>query len=161
MSTAITKDPNVYEIKRPEDYHGIGADKVKGSNDFIMSFSELKKFAKCPRKWMHETYKKKSKSLNFGALVDCMVLTPDEFSNQFIINTDFLNFQSNAAKNWRDTMEASGFTVISKKDAEEAQRVVERLKEDDRLSAILKNSRKQVAVRWTYTDEKTGMVIPL
>jgi hypothetical protein len=163
MSTAasVANPLNVFEVKRPEDYHQIGGNTIKGNEDYVMSFSELKRFAKCPRRWMHSPPQKRTKGLNFGSLVDCMVLTPDEFSNQFIINTDFPNFQSNAAKNWRDTMEAGGFTVIAKKDADEAQRVVERIKEDDQLMRILQHSRKQVAVRWTYTDEESGMVVPL
>lgn len=69
------------------------------------------------------------------------------------------NFGAMACSDWRD--EQGGRLVISNKVYEEAKSAVQRLRDDETISAFLDASDKQVHVSGEWHDEATGLIIPV
>jgi hypothetical protein len=57
----------------------------RGDPGFIMSRGELVSFAECPFKWIESTEKETSKSLDWGTLMDTLILTPERFEKEFAV----------------------------------------------------------------------------
>lgn len=66
------------------EYHRYGQ-KDRGEKDRVMSRSDLVKFAKCPRKWLRGEPEEEADSLEFGALLDCLALTPDRYEASYAV----------------------------------------------------------------------------
>ena len=67
-----------------KDYH---TQKVedRGKPDYVMSSSDLRLFAPCPSKWKNGYELPASQSLEYGSLLDCLVLTPERFEETYAL----------------------------------------------------------------------------
>lgn len=63
--------------RNQDEYFALGSDIPKGNKEFIMSRSELMKFAKCPKKWLEGIPEKKTSAMQFGTLVDLFLTDPE------------------------------------------------------------------------------------
>ncbi len=57
----------------------------RGSPEFVMSRSQLERFAQCPRKWIRGAETESTAAMSWGSLVDCLVLTPQHFEAVYAI----------------------------------------------------------------------------
>jgi hypothetical protein len=197
------------------EYCALGQNFPRGDVRRVMSRSELMDFAKCPSKWKRGNPKRETDSMEWGSLVDCLLLTPERFEMDYAVapetyvnapikyalTTEFpggewnprkkpcqiwkkqteevgfevltpealaeaskpkeWNWNATLCREWRASQEAQGKAVIKAEDASEAWKAVHRFKEDEKLSAFLKVSKRQVQVRVDYHDPDTGLVIPV
>jgi hypothetical protein len=168
-------DPKVY-YKSTGDVH-------RGHKDFIMSRSKLTDFFACPAEWMAGMPERRSKSLDFGSLMDCLVTSPHLFERDYVhepetcIATKTMkcvkdgefsagdaipwNPISGEAKAWKAEMAKAGKTPISGDTQANVGRAMLRLREDPFIKAVLDNSAKQVFVMAEYHDRATKLNVPV
>lgn len=72
----------------PKDYQalGTGNELARGNPNRVMSRSDLREFAKCPRKWILGTERKETDAMDFGTLVDGLTLARHEFDQRFAVH---------------------------------------------------------------------------
>lgn len=161
----------------PTIYHLHGESFKRGDPMKVMSRSELKKFAQCPRRWLIGTEEDSSDALDFGALVDCIALTPERFEQVYTIcPTHYTavgkkkddqpeqkpwNWNANYCKEWREQEEAAGKIVVKSEHSSDAWTAVKRLTQEQHIADFLKASRRQVWVNVEWHDEETGLVVPV
>lgn len=68
----------------PDDYHAVKHE--RGALDYPVSPSALKEFARCPRRWVKGYNPPESSAKAFGSLMDCIVLTPEQFSARYAVH---------------------------------------------------------------------------
>lgn len=158
------------------EYHRYGQ-KDRGEKDRVMSRSDLVKFAKCPRKWLRGEPEEETDSLEFGALLDCLALTPDRYEASYSVYPETYlatpkkkgeeptekpwTLQSNTCKAWRDAEQAKGKVCVPAKVASEAWKAVARLWQDSLIESFVKASARQTMVCVDWHDPETGIVVPL
>ena len=92
-----------------------------------------------------------SSALRVGSLVDCLVFTPDEFYNRYLITSA----DRRGTKEWKAAEEeANGREVIKQQDFDDALLMTNSLLEHDEAIHYL-NGKHQVSVFWT--DELSGI----
>jgi hypothetical protein len=61
-------------------------DSVKrGDPDYIMSGSDLTEFARCPHRWAVGYREVETKFTEWGQLIDCLLMSPDDFAERFAV----------------------------------------------------------------------------
>lgn len=143
----------------------------RGSRDYVVSSSSLRAvFAKCPQAWVKGWTLPASDSLEYGSLFDCIVLTPELFSQRYAVTPDTYpskdgdkpwNWNATFCKDWRTQQESAGKSVVSKKDMAEAQAAKDVLLQNESIKAFIESSDKQVWVTGEWVDEGTGLVVPV
>ena len=158
----------ISESTLPSDYMSQAA--KRGEIGFEMSRSELCDFAPCPARW-RAGYREgaSTSSQEWGSLLDCVVLTPEQFESRYaIVPSEYQNekgeikpwnFNANACKNWRAANDGKDEVKSDAlKDAHDAKAV---LLGDPDIRDLLTDSARQVFVRADYEDRDTGLVIPV
>lgn len=160
----------------PDQYHLIGAEIPKGKPEFVMSRSQLAEFGTCPRKWIRAPKEKASKSMQWGSLIDTMVLTPELFDKKFSVAPEMYpceptkkdprsekpwNYQATHCKEWREEQEAAGFRTTDATTLAEARAAVALLFEDPIFREVFDASQRQVQIALAWKDEGTGLIIPV
>ncbi len=69
----------------PRGYGVVGEGKARGSKDFVMSRSELMRFADNPWKWREGEDRPVTQAMEFGTLVDCLAFMPHFFERWYAI----------------------------------------------------------------------------
>ena len=102
--------------------------------------------------------------VRMGSLVDCLVLSPEEFDIRYALTpptyTDskgeekLWNYQSKSCREFRDELESRGVTVITPEDYHKAQQIKKSLEESKTASGLLDGD-TQVSLLWT--DPETGV----
>lgn len=146
-------------------------DAKRGDKDYIMSRSELMEFAQCPHRWING-YKEdgETKSTEWGNLIDCLALQPERFEERFTVAPESYsdgktgvmkpwNWNANFCKEWREQQGEA--TVIKSETKAEADIAIKTLMADEHLAELISCSRKQVFVMAEYSDEATGLTIPV
>ena len=159
-------DPSAYHSQRKE----------RGDPAFEVSPSMLKEFARCPSRWKAGYQGRETESKNFGSLVDCLLLTPDQFHKRYAIQpktyasdgkkgadpeTKPWNTNSNTCKAWVAAAKSKGQLSISEDDANEANAACVRLLADPLIEAWQEACDKQVWVAGEWLDEATELVAPV
>jgi len=57
----------------------------RGQPDFIMSRSALMDFYECPSRWIRGYTRKSTDATDWGTLIDCLALSPNEFHSRFSV----------------------------------------------------------------------------
>lgn len=154
----------------PADYHAIGADKKNGDPEKTMSRSELRKFSECESRWKFGEEKKVTDTMDWGSLIDCLLLTPDRFSKDYSISPDKYtnekgeskpwNWNAKVCSQWWDEQKASGKEIVTYDDIEEARFAVNRILSHPDAFAFTEASDRQVMIRVDWHDEETGIIVP-
>lgn len=162
----------------PSGYHGDSLD--RGNPRRVMSSSALKLFRTCPRRWRDGYEPTDSTAKDWGTVVDCLILTPDQWGKRFAVcpetypapathagvkkgeisEGDPLPWNGNATicKQW---LSSNSSKVIVKADEYGyAKKAAERFEQDSILKSFRDNSDTQVHVTATWTDKATGLEIP-
>lgn len=149
----------------------------RGHKDFVMSRSQLVAFAECPAKWKDgEQVEEESKAMDFGSLIDCLSTTPEKLWDKFAVQPKTYpatankkgepdedkpwNNNANFCKDWNDSAESEGKTVISQKMFEAAQLAFSSLKANDAIASLINDSERQVLIVADWHDEETGLNVP-
>jgi hypothetical protein len=149
----------------------------RGSKDFIMSSSALRAvFVKCPSAWRAGWTLAGSDSLEYGSLVDCLVLTPELFAERYAMQPNTYladgakkndpqqekawNNNATFCREWKAQQKEAGRIVVSAAEYEEATRAGRRLFANDQIAAFIDGSQKQVWIKGEWHDDITGLIIP-
>ncbi len=134
----------------------------RGEPGYIMSRGDLVEFDRCPARWRNGFEDSGSKATEWGQLMDCRVLEPEQYRNRFkvrpaSIEEDGETFKWNgnrsSCKAWVKLAEDSGFTVISDFEDKNSYTAAAALIADLDIAGMLLRSRKQVMVLGEYRDE--------
>lgn len=165
-----SKNPITFGMM-PAQYHAIGEGIDRGKREFVMSQSELRKFSRCPRKWLFGQPPKTSAAMEWGSVLDILLLTPERAEALIVahpekyIATDkkekAWTEKSITCKAWVAEREKEGKIVVSPEYMSEAWRAVRRLQAEADITDILSASKTQVCLRVEYHDEETGIVVPM
>ena len=143
----------------------------RGHPDFAVSPSALKLFANCASKWRSGFQPAETKTKKWGNLLDCLVLTPDQFKARYVVQPETYTSakgevkpwsnNAKACKEWAEDYESEGIEVISFETHKKASAAVMRLRADETIRNFIDSSEKQVWVAGEWHDEATGLVIPV
>lgn len=173
--TPSTVHPPVTPDYDPRAYGAVGADIPRGHRDFIMSRSELMRFAVNPWKWKNGGKINPTEAMEFGSLVDCLALTPHRFTSWYAIKPETYpesapkkgqeaaqkpwNLNAAFCRTWEDKQRAEGRTPISRDFLLECRTAAAVFVGDSRIARLIACSQKQVLLHVEYHDKATGMVI--
>lgn len=149
----------------------------RGELGYTMSRSSLMEFAWNPRRWVKGFERKETDSTEWGSLVDCLVLTPDQFDSLYAVAPAVYpatpkkkgdpvemkdwNWNSNYCGEWAAQREMEGRTVVSQKDYNFANAAARALKTNGEFSELLMASKSQVLLTASYHDREHEVIIPL
>lgn len=160
-----------------KSYHN--QDARRGTPEFAMSPSELKRFADCPAKWLEGGQSESTDSTEWGDQIDMMVLTPDKFTEKYFVTPETypapathekvksgaikaggpLPWNANATYCKQHVASQGNREPISTKDYVLLSKAYTRLKQDPLISRFLQQSRSQVLVVGEAVLQ--GITIPL
>lgn len=153
----------------PREYHSVKPS--RGDPTYPVSPSMLSDFALCPEAWMKGFQRDPSVALAWGNLVDCLYLTPEQFENVYALHPETYINADGERKKWRNDSrikevrlwreENAGKEPIDNDTVSEAWTAVKRLHEDKVIWGLRSDSKTQVYVAGEWSDEKTGLVIPV
>ena len=154
-----------------EDYHGNKAE--RGTAGYRMSPSALKVFTECPSRWKAGYQTPSSEAKNFGNLLDCLLLTPEQFDRRYVlkpleypdvnkkgetVGMKRWNGNANWCKEWLE--EHSDRMIVSRTEFDAACTARDRMISDETIKAFLDCSKRQVHVVGEWRNE-TGIVVPV
>ena len=161
----------------PAEYHTQLEGVERGDPNFIISPSSLKAFFQCPSRWRHGYESPESKAKDFGSLLDCCLLTPDQFPKRYAIapatyqaepkkkgepmETKPWNNNATLCKEWNAEQHAAGREVVKADDVLEVKDAIARLTGDPVIAPWLAACDSQVWVEGQWQDEATGLFIPV
>mgnify|MGYP001199794895 CR=1 FL=1 len=152
----------------PTEYHKQVA--KRGEAGFVVSSSPLRDFIHCPRRWINGYESSDSKSTDWGSLIDCRFLTPDQFGARVAIQPptytnekgEVKDWSNNAkkCKEWNEFHREAGHQIASVEDVNECDKAIQRLMDDPTIARWHSDSDRQVWVAGEWKDEATGIVVP-
>lgn len=151
----------------PELYHNQPA--KRGSNEFVMSRSELYEFNKCPSRWLAGYRDSGSSSTEYGDLLDCRLLDPSRFAKRFALKPETYVNEKGETKEWNGNATVCrqwkekqvGKTIVSAETMADVSTAIARLKGDPITRDLIELSSHQVYLTADYKDADTGLVVPV
>lgn len=123
-----------------------------------LSFSSLKAFERSPLHYMQyvKERRKETPAMALGSLIDCLLLTPDEFSNRFVIKPDFSVGEGIRAKKkiWEE--ENQGKSWITQEQFDEATNIVYAVTQNPVAKEMI-GKVTETQKKLTWTDKETGL----
>lgn len=154
--------------KAATDYHKQGVS--RGHPDYVMSYSAIKQFLPCHSRWLNGYEVERSTELDVGAVVDCLLLTPEEFDSRFAVCPETYtnkNGEQSAWKNDRRIAEVAawldsnaGKSIIKSSLLAEAKEMANRALVDFEFASYVRNSKTQAQLAAEF-ETKRGIKIPL
>lgn len=139
----------------------------RGKPDYIMSRGDLVEFSRCPIRWRMGYEAPETKPKEWGALMDCLVTTPDSFAQGYAVKPETYTNDKGEVKPWNGNANVCkdwlanqvGKEIVSHQDKTNADAALARLMADQPIADLIRCSRKQVFVTGEYHDQDTGLVI--
>ncbi|MDH5409999.1 MAG: PD-(D/E)XK nuclease-like domain-containing protein [Alphaproteobacteria bacterium] len=180
-------DAEILDIDH-RSYHNWPADigKSPGDPTISLSRSQLMRMLDCGEMFLAGGRRPKSASLSIGSLVDCMLLTPDEFLNAYSIEPreytkevskgrganktteierKVWTRQSNTCRAWIADQRDMGRIVISQREFDEAEQMVNAIRRTVvnglSLGDLVDDCKTQVVLAGNWSCPDTGLVIPV
>lgn len=107
-----------------------------------LSYSSLKEFAKSPSHYIHYVLAKRepSKEMALGSMVHCLILQPDQFSNQFAVTPAVDRRTSEGKSKYAEFVaQSEGKTVVFEDDLELANQICNRVLSNESIKTYLKD----------------------
>lgn len=142
-----------------------------------LSYSSLKEFKRSPEHFLEYMFgeKKTTAALEFGTLLDKMILTPNNWKEDFAIRPDKMPFlkdlvEEHGKEEGRKKYEANkvafddflksvnGKTLVTKEDMDLAERIRDKVYRNEPARDLLA-AMTVTQEPFTYTDKKTGLKI--
>lgn len=158
-----------------EDYSRQDEGVKRGDKAWRVSRSDLADVLACPYKWREGAADESSDAMLWGSLIDMLLLTPEKFGDRFAVCPETYmaegkkkgdppeekpwNWNATVCKEWRD--QQGGKETIKTELHEAAKEAVKRFKENGCVAGLLADYKAQVCVQADWTDEATGLVIPV
>lgn len=121
MSDKFVLSDGFFGRVKPAEYHA-------AKHDGVASKSDLSAFWACPIRWRMDrdagNKGTSSPAMDWGSLVDCLLLTPELFEATYLI-CDETRRSTTKGKANHALAEEQGLTVVTHADVEEAQKAVE------------------------------------
>lgn len=165
----------------PKKYHAYNAGIERGSPEFLMASGHLRVFGACPSRWKSGYEFPGSKATEWGSALDCWLLTPDQFTQNYSVKPetypapekhakvvkgeiqpgDPLPWNSNATicSDWEESQ--ADKEIISTKLFGEIKQAATRIMEDDILRSFIESSDKQVWIKAEWHSKESGISIPI
>lgn len=151
----------------PNQYHQ--TDIPRCTVAFPMSSTSLKQFALCPSKYKAGIEETENDSMNFGQLIDCLALNPEQFNSRFAVQPSTYTNDKGEVKKWSNNSNSckawladhSNKQVVTTDELAETTKAIFRLSSDTTIAAFIKNSDTQVWVSAEWKDNDTGLLVPL
>lgn len=140
----------IYPGMGMEEYHAWKLDKdvlIEGP----ISCSVLKAFDANPYAWLVSDEQKETPALRKGKLFDAAVTDPDELIMSFRIS-QFENFKTKEAREWRDSVTAQGQVVVSESEFNRAEKARNRVFNHPEAGQLVDGAQFQVGVVYNYGD---------
>lgn len=176
-----SRQPAIYNGD-PRMYHV--ADAIpKGQPGFVMSRSELARFARCPSRWLRLPAEEKTPAMEWGSLLDTIVLNPELFEKTYAVAASEYpatptkkgapevmkpwNWNATFCDDWRTEQQQAGKEVVKSGDAALAWKAAKRFNADPVIARVLACSKRQVVFHADYHDVDdngeplTGLIIPV
>lgn len=109
-------------------------------NDRPLSYSSIKEFAKSPRHYINYLSQPRtaSKEMNLGSMVHCLLLYPSSFPEQFAVAPDVDKRTKDGKALWDSFVsESEGKTVVSESEFNDANSIVDNVKESIEVKNII------------------------
>lgn len=146
-------------------------DAKRGEPSFSMSRGELCEFARCPHRWLMGYESDETRQTDWGELIDCLILAPNEFLARFAVTPEtYTNKQGKEIK-WRNDQRVKEVAEwmdankdkkpIKNETATQATNAAKFLLADREIQILLNNAKTQVMVVGEYQDEETALTIPV
>lgn len=155
-----------------EKYHTQTA--ARGTPEFFISPSSLKTFAECPARWKAGYAPPESDAKDWGSLLDCALLTPNDMGKRFACKPKTYPADGkkgepptekpfNANSTWcKEWMAKQGdLQIVSHSELDAVENAVKRLLADETIATYHAASEKQVHVAGEWLDKNTGLIIPV
>lgn len=154
----------------------LGTGFPRGDANRVMSRTELKRFMRCPSRWLVGGVDEDTDSKDNGALIDCLALTPKQFPNQYAVTPPMYpceptkkdprtekpwNRNANFCSAWEEEQAAAGRIAITPAEETKARKAVNRLMDNPKIAEVMDGAAFQVPLVVDYADESTGLVIPI
>lgn len=148
----------------------------RGSPKLVVRAHILAEILRNAQRWVRGYQSPESKSLKFGELLDCLLLTPFQWPKRFaVVPADApkkpSKTQLNAKKPSPETVAAiewwAGFQrenpgeIVSPDLNGSVHAAIARLREDEMLSELIDTSGHQVMIVAEWHDEPTRLIVPL
>jgi PDDEXK-like domain of unknown function (DUF3799) len=165
----------------PDHYHEHGA--LRGSKDLGMSSSSVREFYWCPDRWVKGYTPPATEAKDWGSLVDCLLLTPQDFPNRYAVKPatypapathdkvkkgkihagDPLPWNANASicSAWEELQVAAGKTLISATEYGNATAALDELAKREVIRNFIAASDTQVWLNAEWKDVGTGLLVPV
>lgn len=151
-----------------EKYHK--QDAARGTPTYVMSRSDLVLFMACPSAWKAGKERKDSSATDWGSLIDCLFLTPNQFENKFAVQpplfedkeTGEMRWSGNSkvCKEWTADQKSHGIKPVSQEDMDEARKAVTHLGDDFAIIDYAQGARRQVYYTAEWQDP-CGVTVPI
>ena len=141
----------------------------RGDAKLSISQSDLKIISSNSHKWRFGPEQEDTDATRFGALLDCILLTPEQFAARYAVIPETYHdektgaekpwtFAANICKAWREQHE--GKDHVKTAEMGDAQRAVEVLKADPDIFALLTGAQCQVLITADFMAEN-GVIVPV
>lgn len=152
-----------------EQYAQQPAGVTRGHPDFVMSGGDLSEFARCPHRWRMGYRDGETRFTEWGSLIDCLLLTPQDFEKRFAVRPETYTNENKEVKPWsgnanvcKEWLERhAGSQIVKPDEVLRAGIAVKLIRDDEQLAEVIQSSRKQVMLTGFYDDKETGLRIPL
>jgi len=158
----------------PTVYHRQPA--KRGDLGFVMTRSELMEFHRNPRRWKNGYALPDSKSLRWGSLLDCLVLTPDQFPLRYAVTPVTYpatprkkgdpveqkewTLRADYCLDWEAQRIAQGQQIVSHEEYAQAKLATQALLQDHETAQVIIASKTQIMVTAAYEDRDTAIIVP-
>lgn len=122
------------------------ADTWETVKDKSVSKSLICDFIPDPSAWKQSPPKKQTAAMKGGSLFDCLLTEPEEFPSRYAISP-YDEYRTNESKQWRNDMEANGFSVIKQSELDLATAQLAAVMSHPQAAKLINGSQKQVAFR--------------
>jgi len=147
----------------PGIYHGIPFEEYKKIDAF--NYSKIRWILKSPKhfKYHLENPEPPSDAMVLGQLVDCLALSPGEFSSKFAVLPETyydekakedkkFNLNSTICKGIKAALDNSGKIVVKNQQIAVAAEMVKSLMEHEKIKVAIEDSQHQVCIVWIDCD---------
>jgi len=159
----MSKDTNPLDYLRQES--------TRGKLALPMSSGSLRTFSHCPSRWRAGYESPDSEAKQFGRLLDCRLLTPEQFEARYAIQPEKYKSEDGADKPWNNNAKvcrawvadqmAAGREVVKRSEVNACDVARGRMMLDEVIKAFSECSNKQVWLAGEWKDDATGLVVPV
>jgi len=167
LPNPFTNGKIVGENIKPETYHQENC--ARGQPELVMGRGNLMDFFRCPHRWLKGWKNKPSEAKVWGDIMDCKVLSPQQFRDRFAVKPAKYPAEGGQMKDWHGGStwckqwmadHADKQLVNADTDAE-SNAAVKELMENAEAREFIECSARQVMVTAEYKDKETGLLIPV